>query len=227
MYTHQLHAFRQPVVVINPGEYLVSEEDIIISTVLGSCIAVVLYDINLGLGGMNHFMLPGAFRPHPMQGGRVNPQDFLEESARYGMYAMEVLINELLKRGANRKKIQAKVFGGASVIHRNDEGRKNIADTNIDFVFEYLETERIPLVSFDVGGSLARKIFFFVKTGKVPLKRIKGPSVAMIQDQELSYRKTLSSRPQEGPILFFTDSEKEDAASVAPFAEKKTPPPET
>ncbi|MCX7655208.1 MAG: chemotaxis protein CheD [Treponemataceae bacterium] len=214
MYTHQLHAFSQPVVVINPGEYLVSEEDVIISTVLGSCIAVVLYDITLGIGGMNHFMLPGAFHHHPMHGGTINPQDFLEESARYGMYAMEVLINEMMKRGVHRRKIQAKVFGGASVIHRSDEGRKNIADTNIDFVFEYLETEKIPLVSFDVGGSLARKIFFFVKTGKVLLKRIRGPSLAIIQDQELSYRKTLSSRPPEGPILFFTDSEKADDSSA-------------
>lgn len=212
MYSHRVLAYEQPITIIKPGEYLVSQEDIIISTVLGSCIAVAMYDGSTGSGGLNHFMLPAAFvHQHSTQPGcagpiiEADPRDFLEDSARYGMYAMEVLINGLLRLGCRRDHLVAKVFGGASVLGFGKDGRKTVAQSNIDFVFEYLETEKIPIIASDVGGSDARKILFFVKEGKVLLKRIKGTYTNLVAQEEQIYEERLKAKPVEGSVHFFTE----------------------
>jgi chemotaxis protein CheD len=212
MYSHRVLAYEQPITIIKPGEFLVSQDDIIISTVLGSCIAVAMYDATSGSGGLNHFMLPGAFAPrHPAKKGQQgpiiepDPRDFLEDSARYGMYAMEVLINGLLRLGANRESLVAKVFGGASVLGFSKDGRKTVAQSNVDFVFEYLETEQIPIIASDVGGSEARKILFFIKSGKVLLKRIRGTYTTLVAQEEHIYEERLKAKPVEGAVRFFTE----------------------
>ncbi len=212
MFSHRVLAYEQPITIIKPGEYLVSQEDIIISTVLGSCIAVALHDVNTGSGGLNHFMLPAAFTHQhtatqgtPMPIIESDPRDFLEESARYGMYAMEVLINGLLRLGCRRDRLAAKVFGGASVLGFGRDGRKTVAQSNIDFVFEYLKTEKIPIIASDVGGSDARKILFFVKEGKVLLKRIRGTYTNLVAKEEQIYEERLKAKPVEGSVHFFTE----------------------
>jgi len=212
MYSHRVLAYEQPITIIKPGEFLVSRDDIILSTVLGSCIAVAMYDSAIGAGGLNHFMLPGAFvHQHPAkkshQGPIIepDPRDFLEDSARYGMYAMEVLINGLLHLGANRESLVAKVFGGASVLGFGKDGRKTVAQSNVDFVFEYLETEHIPIIASDVGGSEARKILFFIKSGKVLLKRIRGTYTTLVAQEEHIYEERLKAKPVEGAVRFFTE----------------------
>ena len=151
--------FRHDAVKVLPGEYFVHDEDILITTTLGSCIAACLWDRERRIGGINHFMLP--------DGGT---QDGAGSGGRYGSYAMELLINELLKRGASRATLEAKVFGGGAVI--SGMSSINVGGRNTQFVTEYLNTERIPIVSRDVLGPWARKVCFFPASGKAMLKRL-------------------------------------------------------
>jgi chemotaxis protein CheD len=146
--------FRNDAVKILPGEWFVHDEDILITTTLGSCIAACLWDRNARVGGMNHFMLP----------------DGEGDSGRYGSYAMELLINELQKRGASRSTLEAKVFGGGQVI--SGMNSINVGERNTTFVLDYLKTERIPIVSKDVLDACPRKVCFLPASGKAMVKRL-------------------------------------------------------
>lgn len=150
------HHFQCDVVKVLPGEYFVANDDIMVMTVLGSCIAACIWDTERKLGGMNHFMLPDG--------------DVAEGSGRYGSYAMELLINEMLKLGAKRETMQAKVFGGAQVMASFNS--INVGQRNTQFVFDYLATERISVVSQDVLDICPRKVCFFPKTGQAWVKRL-------------------------------------------------------
>jgi len=143
-----------------PNEYYVTNEDVVLCTVLGSCVAACIRDPAVGLGGMNHFMLPGGEEsPSPTSAGM-----------RYGAYAMEMLINELLKAGARRERLEAKVFGGGAVL---DQMRQmNIGERNADFVLEYLRIEQIPVLAQDLCGEQARRVNYFPRTGKVLVRKM-------------------------------------------------------
>lgn len=193
MYTHYDSRFERQVSIIHPGEYFSSDEDIIISTILGSCIAVALYDPEHRQGGLNHFMLPGELH------GR---QFFLEESGRYGMFAMELLINDLLKKGARRSSLTAKVFGGGHVLHTTSSG--SIPDSNIRFALDFLETEKIPIVGQDVGGTQARKVLFFPRTSQILLKRFGGKSIAPVEREEEAYLARIRRKNREKPAADVT-----------------------
>lgn len=157
---HYDSRFGCDVIKLLPNEYFVTREDIVLSTVLGSCVAACLRDAEAGMGGMNHFMLPGSDEP-----GSIT-----SASMRYGAFAMELLINEMLKAGARRERLEAKVFGGGAVI---DQMRQlNIGDRNARFVLEYLALEQIPVLAQDLRGTHARRINFFPQTGKVLVKKI-------------------------------------------------------
>lgn len=198
MFTHHLSRFKQAVYTIHPGEYLVSEDDVIIATVLGSCISVALWDHRLLMGGINHFMLPGD----------LDDKDLVKSrNAKYGMFAMELLYNELLKRGSRRLDISAKVFGGSSVLNLPGASRA-IPKGNIDFAFAYLEKESIPILASDTGGELPRKILFFAKTGKVLLKRIGGKVLREVEREEIAYLKRIVAEPQGVVVLFGKGNEK-------------------
>jgi chemotaxis protein CheD len=155
--------FKNDAVKILPGEYFVYHEDILIMTTLGSCIAACLWDRDARIGGMNHFMLP--------EGGTG--------SGRYGAYAMELLINEMLRLGANRQSLEAKVFGGAQVV----EGMTtmNIGERNTDFVIDYLKAERIPVISKDVLGPHPRKVCFLPASGKAMVKCLTTATAEVIE----------------------------------------------
>lgn len=147
--------------IIYAGEYFSSSEDVVISTVLGSCVSVCLFDPISKIGGMNHFMLP--------------EDVVLDESIRiyhrntkYGIHAMDMLINSVLKKGASRKNLQAKIFGGAS--YAGNQGK--VGQNNIRFAEKYLFLEEIEVTGRDIAGEEARKLFFFPQSGKVLLKRI-------------------------------------------------------
>ncbi len=183
MYDHRIAGFSQPVTIIHPGEYLSTADDIIIATVLGSCVAVALKDESAGIGGLNHFMLAGSFRKGAGQDG----SPFASDSGKYGVYAMELLINEMLKKGARRERLTAKVFGGASVLAIGTGSRNNVPQDNIDFAEEFLKAEGVPVLSRDVGGTTARKILFFVRDGRVLLKRITGTLIAAVKLKERTY----------------------------------------
>jgi chemotaxis protein CheD len=150
------HHFQYDAVKVLPGEYFVSPEDLVIMTVLGSCIAACLWDGRVRTGGMNHFMLPDG--------------DSADGFGRYGSYAMELLINEMLKKGARRETMQAKIFGGAQVMAGFTT--MNVGERNTRFVIDYLATERIPVVSQDVLDIHPRKVCFFPVTGKALVKRL-------------------------------------------------------
>lgn len=159
--------FKYAAVKVLPGEYFVSDEDLLIMTVLGSCIAACIWDSRLRIGGMNHFMLP--------EGGT-------DTSGRYGSYAMELLINELIKRGSSREYMQAKVFGGGAVI--SGMTSMNVGERNTQFVLDYLATERIPVVSKDVLDIYPRKVVFFPVTGKAMVKRLAHAHPETLESQE-------------------------------------------
>ncbi len=146
--------FQSEAVKVLPGEYFVAAEEIPITTTLGSCIAACLWDRQRRIGGLNHFMLP--------EGDGA--------SGRYGSYAMELLINELMKRGASRHGLEAKVFGGGQVIAGMSS--LNVGERNTAFVLDYLKTERIPVVSRDVLDVFPRKVCFLPESGRALVKRL-------------------------------------------------------
>ncbi len=149
--------FKADAVKVLPGEYFVDNEDTLILTTLGSCIAACLWDRVARVGGMNHFMLADVGT------GAI-------DGGRYGSYAMELLINELQKRGANRATLEAKVFGGGAVI--GGMSSLNVGERNTEFVLDYLRVERIPVVSKDVLEIYPRKVCFFPASGKAMVKRL-------------------------------------------------------
>ena len=153
-------AFHCPAVKVLPNEYYVAAgEDIMISTVLGSCVAACIRDPRAGVGGMNHFMLP--------EGDGDSPSS---ATMRYGAFAMEVLINELLKAGAARERLEAKVFGGGAVLSAMQQ--LNIGERNARFVLNYLNTEGIPVLAQDLGDVHARRIGYFPRDGRVMVRRL-------------------------------------------------------
>lgn len=184
--------FDKEAVKILPGEYYVTKGDKLIVTVLGSCVAVCLRDKVSGVGGMNHFLLPN---DGSNQGG------LLTESARYGVYAMELLINHLLKLGANRSRLEAKVFGGGNVLRGMTVN--NVGERNAEFVLDYLHNEEIPIFAQDLLGEYPRKVYFFPDTGKVMVRKIKSIHNTTIMDRESEYRMRVKYTPKSGGVELF------------------------
>ena len=181
--------FQNEAVKILPGEYFVYDEDIIIMTTLGSCIATCLWDRNARIGGMNHFMLPD-------NGGGAS------DSGRYGSFAMELLINEMLKMGASRMTLEAKVFGGGAVI--SGMSSLNVGERNTNFVMDYLKTERIPIVSKDVMDIYPRKVCFFPQSGKAMVKRLAASNPdAIVAQERLAAQKAAAPAAAGGSIDLF------------------------
>jgi len=170
---------------ILPGEFYVTNKSEMITTVLGSCVSACIYDSQRNYGGMNHFMLPGA--------------DQGDASARYGLFAMESLINEILKLGCRKENLRAKLFGGGQIIAKmTDIGQKNIA-----FAKKFLFAEGIPLESSDLGLSFPRKVNFFPATGKVLVKRLQSVKNTTIEDREILYMQKLAKDDISGEIDLF------------------------
>lgn len=174
-----------------PGEYYATGRDMLLVTVLGSCVAACIRDAKTGIGGMNHFMLP--------EGG--DPHDLMSASARYGSYAMEVLVNQLVKLGANRSRLEAKVFGGAAVLRGFTT--VNVGEANSDFALDYLAQERIRVVSQDLRGIHPRKVYFFPATGRVLVKKLKSVHNDTIMAREREYNRRLSRTPIAGEVELF------------------------
>lgn len=171
--------FKSVAVKVLPGEFYVDNDELVILTTLGSCIAACLWDRQARIGGMNHFMLPDG-------GGDAM------DSGRYGSYAMEVLINELLKRGATRSTLEAKIFGGGQVI--SGMNSMNVGQRNTEFVLEYLRTEHIPVVSKDVLDVHPRKVCFLPSSGKAMVKRLAPTQTdALVAQERASVRQPPAS----------------------------------
>lgn len=175
---------------ILPGEYYVSNSGMLLVTVLGSCVAACIRDVDSGIGGMNHFMLPD-------DGGR----DSVGSSARYGTYAMEVLINHLLKMGARRNRLEAKVFGGGAVLASLSSS--NVGTRNAEFVLDYLKTEKIPVVAKDLQDSYPRKVYYFPDSGRVMLKKLHRVHNDTLFNRERDYQDRLAGSKVEGDVELF------------------------
>jgi chemotaxis protein CheD len=180
---------------ILPGEYFVTRSDEAITTVLGSCIAACIRDPASRIGGMNHFMLP--------EDNSVGKSSWLDGpsglATRYGSYAMESLINELMKLGANRDRFEVKLFGGGKILSSmTDVGRKNIA-----FAKEFLKIEGFKIAAEDVGEVYPRRVLYYPASGVVMLKRLRALDATEIAQRESSYRSSLVKKPADDDVELF------------------------
>ena len=185
--------FNSQAVKLLPGEYYVTDKDMLLVTVLGSCVAACIRDCQSGIGGMNHFMLPEG-------GGDAGSP--LNASARYGTYAMEILINQLLKLGARRSNLEAKVFGGGNVLDGLTVA--NVGQRNADFVLKFLQIEKIRVVAQDLVDVFPRKVYFFPKDNKVMVKKLRNVRNTTVSQREKDYKLRLHKVDSGGAVELFS-----------------------
>lgn len=186
------HRFPHEIASILPGEFFVSKEPMIVYTVLGSCISACIRDPLVGVGGMNHFMLS---EPKEVA------HDSWGESTRYGSFAMESLINEILKRGGHRSRLEIKLFGAGKIY----EGNIDVGDNNAKWVLQYLKSEGLLVVKTDLGDVFPRKIYYQTDSGRVLMKKIERIKNRTIMDRESEYAmkmRTVKEQPAEDVTLF-------------------------
>ena len=166
---------RGAVTAIHQGDCLVSgDEELIYSTILGSCVSACVRDVEAHVGGMNHFLLAEP---------SGNAKDRYGASARYGAFAMEQLINKVLSKGTGRKaNLEIKVFGGGLI----NAALTDVGAKNIEFVHEFLSAEGYPLAGEDVGGTYARRVMFKPHSGKAFVKRLDSAAASTVAKEELS-----------------------------------------
>lgn len=179
---------------ILPGEYYVTNRDEMITTVLGSCVSACICDPRTKVGGMNHFMLPSGTTLD-----NVYEADCVSRSARYGNFAMEHLINTILKHGGRKTSLEIKIIGGGRII----ANMSNIGLQNIDFVKQYLATEGFAIVAEDVGDKYPRKLQYFPMTGKVRVQRLKSMHNRTVMDREKEYASNIDNESVKGEIDLF------------------------
>lgn len=205
--------FRTHAMKLLPGDYQVAAAGTMLVTVLGSCVAACLRDTRLAIGGMNHFMLPEG----------SDPSGPVSESARYGAYAMEILVNDLLKHGASRKHLEAKVFGGGTVIEVPTDRRsgpaamqtasaasdgaatvwRNVGERNAAFVLDFLKSEGIRVAARDLLDVHPRKVYYFPGTGRTLVKKLRSLHNDTIMQREREYRARLLAERVEGNVELF------------------------
>lgn len=184
--------FPHEIAAILPGEFFVSSEPMIVYTVLGSCISACIRDPVADVGGMNHFMLPA---PNEHQSGDA----WGGESTRYGSYAMERLINEILKRGGMKHRLEIKLFGAGRIY----EGNIDVGARNIEWVLTYLKIEGLASVKTDLGDVYPRKLYYFTDSGRVLMKKLKQVKNETIADREVRYRKQLVHEQEASDVTLF------------------------
>ena len=187
--SHQVYAAK-----ILPGEYYVTINDEAVFTVLGSCISACVRDKVFGIGGMNHFMLPAS-------GGDTNAWHASDTSAatRYGNFAMEHLINDILKNGGRRENLEVKLFGGGKIL----ENATTVGEQNINFALDYVKTEGLELLTQDMGDVYPRKVLYFPTSGRVRVKKLRSVHNNTVLERENSYLKSIKTAPVESDIELF------------------------
>ena len=190
---------KKEVVHIFPGEYYISSESEVISTLLGSCISVCLFDKISGLGGMNHFLLPEkALQSKNLKLDKKHIHDNFE-STRYGITAMETLILEMQKKGALRNNLRAKIFGGGEIIFKNSN-IESVGKKNIKFIKAYLKVEKIPIDAHNTGDLFARKILFDTKDNSILMEKI---AIEKVAKEEKNYLDGLNKIKPSNEIIYF------------------------
>lgn len=185
---------------VQPGEFYitVAHPEEAITTVLGSCISACIRDPDAAIGGMNHFMLP-----EESPAGRDEWREAVGLATRYGSYAMESLINGLLKLGARRERLEVKLFGGGRVLDVD----MPVGLRNIEFARRWLATEGLPVAAQDVGGSVPRRILYFPATGAVKVKQLRPIESRDVLSSERRYLGDVATQPLVGEITLFRDKE--------------------
>jgi chemotaxis protein CheD len=173
-----------------PGEYYVTRGGEAVSTVLGSCVSACVRDPLKNVGGMNHFMLP--------EDAAVAANNWLDPAVglatRYGSYAMETLINELLKLGAARERLEIKIFGGGRIL----TGMADVGARNIEFARNYLKIEGLRIAAEDLGGTQPRKVVYFPDSGRVRMRRLRPIENRIISHHEQLYLASIRSQAASG-----------------------------
>ncbi len=180
---------------ILPGEFYVTKNAEGVATTLGSCISACIRDKTTGIGGMNHFMLPASDLSDLAALKAAN----LSDAARYGNYAMEYLINEIMRNGGRRQNLEVKIFGGGRIL----SGMTDVGLANITFVRDYLATEGLSVVAEDVGDIYPRMVIFFPATGIARVKRLRSLHNNTIVDQERQYIDSIKKQPVSGDVELF------------------------
>ncbi|WP_448568488.1 chemoreceptor glutamine deamidase CheD [Thalassotalea ganghwensis] len=200
-FTHVNHYWdkqRETVVAkILPGEFYMTKQNVTIATTLGSCISACIWDDKSHIGGMNHFMLP--LTDKDAQDVNWGQRGKASDATRYGNFAMEHLINMILKHGGRRINLRAKVFGGGRVLKQMSD----VGERNIDFVLKYLELENIAIESSDLGSVYPRKVLFEPTTGKAYVKRLDNLHNDTILEREKDYRRSIDTQAVEGDVELF------------------------
>ena len=182
-----------PTARILPGEYYVTCEDEIIDTVLGSCVAACIRNPRLGIGGMNHFMLP-----RPSGTGTDTWESVAGRATRYGSASMEQLINRVLGAGGTRQDLEVKIFGGGRVVPKlSDIGARNLV-----FVREFLKQEGLKIVSEDAGDTCSRHVQYFPRSGRVRVRHLTARAPGL-GSREQRYLDRLEKAPVAGEIDLF------------------------
>ena len=180
---------------ILPGEYFVTRNDEIITTVLGSCISACVRDPVLRIGGMNHFMLP-----EDITNGSSSWHDpAVGLSTRYGSFAMESLINDLLKLGAQRQRLEVKLTGGGRVL----ASMTDVGARNIEFARHWLRLEGLSIAGEDVGDTYPRRVLYFPATGRVLMFRLRTTDLGEVVSREKQYQSTLREKPAGNDVELF------------------------
>lgn len=185
-----------PTAKILPGECYVSNSGEMIVTVLGSCVAACVRDKLIGVGGMNHFMLPVQTSETT-----VHRASIVNASLCYGNWAMEYLINAILKQGGKRERLEVKIFGGGRVL--SNMANIDIGKRNVDFVLDYLVKDELRIFAQDLGGEYPRKILYFPDTGAVKLKKLQSIGKSTIEQREKAYLERMSKKPSAGSVELF------------------------
>ena len=172
-HTYFNNKLNREVVKLLPGEFYVSDDDLVVETVLGSCVAACVYDPSQGIGGMNHFLLPAP----PIQDREKD-----RSSVRYGEYAMDILIKEVIRMGAIRSNLEVKLFGGGNVQRNMTE--MNIGQKNANFALDYVKRREIHLAGYDLVDIYPRKIIFYPKDGLVMVKKLMIEPASIINDEK-------------------------------------------
>lgn len=188
-----MRAFWEPrwecyAIKVQPGAFCISKEKVVLTTVLGSCISACIYDPELKIGGMNHFMLPTS-----------NMKDDGGRSMRYGLFAMEQLINGLLRLGSRRESLQLKLTGGGDMM----QGITSIGQQNIDFIKDYVAAEQLQVLAADFGGDQARKVAYFPQEGRMLVNRMDHRDDQRLIEEERSYRQDVDCHLDDSDVELF------------------------
>jgi len=179
---------------ILPGEYYVTSKTETIVTVLGSCVSACIRDPVAQIGGMNHFMLP----ENQDSSGKWAGSD-LSEANRYGTYAMEHMINDILKHGGQKQNLEVKIVGGGQII----KGMSDVGNKNIVFIKDYLLTEGMKIIGEDLGDIYPRKVMYNAGSGRLQVKRLRSLHNDTILKREHDYKYEIDHQPQSGEIDLF------------------------